>query len=592
MVEGGLTPARTRGRIGRPTGDVPGADDPVIALEAYRVRHLAVDRAALEDVSLEVRRGELVAVLGAEGAGATTLLSSLNGIVPQLAPAETSGSIRVLGADPRAVPVREWARHVGLVLDDPGLVATSATVADEVAFGLENLGVPSAEMGALIADALAAVGLGGFGERPPTTLSGGELQRLAIACAIVTGPTVLALDEPSASLDAPGRRALAETIRRLRAERAVTVLVADRDAEASAAEATRVVALGAGRVVADGPAAAVLGRPAALAEHGIRSTGAAELAAALGLPPPVPTDAAGLARALAGAPVRAVAPAGGAPPTAGRPVVVFHDVWFRYPGSGRDAVAGVSLAVGESEVVGIVGANGCGKTTLGRLAQGLLRPERGRVLADGLDTRARPARALAAHVGSLFQEPSHQLFASTVRDEIALGPQALGLAREEALRRAAGVAEELGLGGTLGLHPLRLPRAVRRRVALAAVLAMRPSALVLDEPTAGADARATAAVEDQIRRLAADGRAILIASHDLAFLGRVASRLVVLRDGRVLADGPVRTAFADGALLAAAGLEAPAAARVALALAPAAEGPWPPVTVEEAVAALGPERRP
>ncbi|MFN8631827.1 MAG: ABC transporter ATP-binding protein, partial [Chloroflexota bacterium] len=184
----------------------PGLPDPVIALAGVGFRQIGASQPALGDVSLEIRRGEYVGVLGATGAGVSTLLAMVNGVVPQLIRGEASGSITVLGDDPRAVPVRGWARRVGLVFDDPSLATTQATVADEVAFGLENLGVPSGEMDARIATALQAVGLGGLGDRAPATLSGGEQQRLAIACALVTGPSILVLDEPSANLDPAGRR--------------------------------------------------------------------------------------------------------------------------------------------------------------------------------------------------------------------------------------------------------------------------------------------------------------------------------------------------------------------------------------------------
>jgi energy-coupling factor transport system ATP-binding protein len=571
--------------------------DPVIALEGFGFRHVGAARSALEGVTIDVRLGEYVAVLGATGAGVTTLLTAINGVVPQLVRGEAAGSIAVLGRDPRVIPVREWARHVGVVFDDPSLAATQATVADEVAFGLENLGVAPAEMDLRISRALSSVGLAGFEPRVPSTLSGGELQRLSIACALVTGPSILVLDEPSANLDPAGRRAVFAILRRLNREHGVTLLVADADVEALAAHATRVLVLHEGRVVADGSPDVVLGSPSVLARVGARSTDAANLAEALGMPSPVPTSADRVARGLArrergtvhGATGSAHMPVPGGLPGPGdqsTPLVAVLGVTFGYPGAAGPAVAGVTLTAAGGEVVGIVGANGSGKTTLGRLVNGLLRPALGRVTVDGMDTAAHPVRTLAAHVGSVFQDSAHQLFARTVADELALGPRAIGMSEARIGERVREIAEALELGDVLGRHPLRLGRAERKLVALGAVLAMGPRVLVLDEPTTGTDARLAGIVEAQVRAAAKAGCAVLIASHDMAFLGRVAGRLVVMEAGRVVADAPARSVFADAPLLAVAGLEAPAVTRVALALGGRGPDPWPPVSLDEALAGL------
>ncbi len=564
---------------------MPVAGGPAIALAGFGFRHVGAARPALEDITLSIDAGEYVGVLGATGAGVSSLLAALNGVVPQLLRGEPSGSVRVLGRDPCVVPVREWASDVGLVFDDPELAATQVSVADEVAFGLENLGVPSREMDARIASALASVGLSGFEARAPSTLSGGELQRLAIACALVTGPSILVLDEPSANLDPAGRRAVYGVLRRLNRDRGVTVVVADQDVEGIAAGATRVVVLAAGRVVADGPPGAILGRPELLATHDVRTTGAADLAAALGAQPPVPTSVDGVASLLtrkSGGTARAATLEPGRP----APAVSLRDVTFSYPGSRRPAVSGASLDVAPGEVVGIVGANGSGKSTVGRLVNGLLRPAAGQVTVDGLDTARHPVRVLAGHVGSVFQEPGHQLFASTVAAELALGPRALGRDEMWIAERVQAVAAALELGELMRRHPLHLGRAQRKLVALGAVLAMDPRVLILDEPTTGADLRLAAVIEAQVRAAAETEQAILVASHDMAFLGRVAARLVVLDGGRVVADAPTREVFADAPLLAVAGLEPPAVTRVALRVAKRGPVPWPPVTREEAVAAL------
>ena len=572
----------------------PGA--PVIELAGFAFRHAVADEPALSSVTLSIRRGEYVAVLGAAGAGASTLLRALDGVVPQLVAGVAGGMIRVAGHDPLSTPVRRMASQVGLVLDDPEFASAQATVAEEVAFGLENLAVPRDAMDARIAAALEAVGLAGLDARSPQTLSGGEQQRLAIASVLAMGTDVLVLDEPTTNLDPAGRRAVFALVRRLNRERGVTVVVADRDIEALAGDATRVVVLDRGRIVADGDPASVLGEPAAMAGHGVRVPQVAEVAAGIGVPAPVPVtldEALRVTRVVA----TGATSVGGSRPVVpstdraapGLPTVIeVRDVVFRYPGAPRAALDAVSLLVRPGEVVGIAGANGGGKTTLGRLLNGLQRPQRGRVVVDGLDTARHPVRTLAAHVGSVFQDSSHQLFATTVADELALGPRAMGLPEAEIQDRVRGVVAALALEPLLGHHPFRLPRAQRKLVALGAVLTMRTPVLVLDEPTTGHDTRLAALVAGRIAAAAGEGTAVVVLCHDMAFLAEVAGRIVVMAAGTVLGEGTPRQVFGDAPLLAAAGLEAPQVTRLALAVAPAGPDPWPPVTVGEAMQVLRP----
>ena len=221
--------------------------DPVIALRGFGFRHVGAERAAIEDVTLDIGAGEYLGVLGAAGAGATTLLTALDGVVPQLVRGETSGSITVFGRDPRVVPVRDWARHIGLVFDDPTLAATQATVADEVAFGLENLGVPPADMDLRIAMALASVGLGGLEARVPSTLSGGEQQRLGMAVALANDPAVLLADEPTSQLDAGSARAVVDLMRSASTDSGTTVVVVTHDPDVATAMG-RTVTISDGRI--------------------------------------------------------------------------------------------------------------------------------------------------------------------------------------------------------------------------------------------------------------------------------------------------------------------------------------------------------
>jgi energy-coupling factor transport system ATP-binding protein len=235
----------------------------------------------------------------------------------------------------------------------------------------------------------------------------------------------------------------------------------------------------------------------------------------------------------------------------------FAAVRFAYGQAVPPAVDGVSLEVMPAEVVGIVGANGSGKTTLVRLANGLLRPDAGHVTVDGLDAGRTSVRTLAAHAGLAFQNPNHQLFASTVADELAFGPRNLGVPEDEIEARVRSLAAQLGLSGVLGAHPYRLGLAMRKLVAIASVLTMETPVVILDEPTAGQDHAMVRVLAGLIEGLRDAGRAVVVVGHDTAFLAPIVDRLVVLAVGRIVASGPPRQVLADDVVIRAAGLELP-----------------------------------
>lgn len=236
---------------------------------------------ALDGIDLEIHRGEYVGIVGLNGAGKSTLGLALNGVVPSFLPGEVVGTLRVDGRDPTATPVREMARTVGVVFDDPEAQVSQSTVAEEVAFGLENLGIAPDEMDDRIAEALAAVGLDGLDERSPWSLSGGQQQRLAIASVLAMRPRILFLDEPTSNLDPAATADVLEIVRRRHRDDGLTVLIAEHDVEALAEAVERIVVLDAGRVVLDGPTRDVLARVDELRALGLRPPPVTELAAAL-----------------------------------------------------------------------------------------------------------------------------------------------------------------------------------------------------------------------------------------------------------------------------------------------------------------------
>lgn len=265
------------------------------------------------------------------------------------------------------------------------------------------------------------------------------------------------------------------------------------------------------------------------------------------------------------------------------PLVAVEDLRFHYSG-GVEALRGVSLRLAPGEFVALVGTNGSGKSTLAKHLNGLLRPTAGRVLVAGRDTRTAETGELARTVGYVFQNPDHQIFLPSVEAEVAYGPRNLGIRGEALAARVAEALKRFGLTDLADRHPTLLGRGIRRRVALAAVYAMDPALLVLDEPTGGLDRGATVELMATLAELTAAGRTVLLITHDMRLVAEHAPRMVVLRAGRVLADGPTRAIMGDRALLAEAGLRPAPVPWLAAELAPL--GVPPALTVEELAAAV------
>jgi energy-coupling factor transport system ATP-binding protein len=462
-----------------------------LEVRGLRVRYPAADADALHDVSLDVAAGSFVSVAGRNGAGKSTLCLVAAGLLPLVIRAEVAGS--VAGPTP-----------VGLVLADPaaGLTGARASVREEIAFGLENLGVARREMDARIDAALEAVDIDRLADRAPETLSGGEQQRVAIAAALAMAPPLLVLDEATAELDPAAARRLGGLLRRLATE-GTAILAADH-AAAIMERSDRAIVLDNGVVVATE-------QPAVAARH-----------AALDGP---------IAAAIPWVPLRRdVTPA----------AVELRDVTYRYP-NGVEALRSVSLSIAPGEAVAIVGANGSGKSTLARHVAGLLRPAGGSVRVNGRDLAGLSVPEVARTVGVLFQDPRQQLFGRTVERAVAFGPRNLGLPRAEVEALVDAALAMTGLAERRAANPHDLDLAVRKQVALAGTLAMDAGLFLLDEPSTGQDRPGLARVEAVLAGLRATGRTVLAITHDLDLAARGFDRVIVMRDGRIVADGPPRS---------------------------------------------------
>ena len=521
--------------------------DEILAFEQFGVVYPSPAAEALRGVTLRLDRGQMVAVLGASGAGKSTLLKCANRIVPTLKAAELRGRLRILSRGGDELHVRDLADRVGFVFQDFEAQLFSTSVDEEILFGLEQLGVAPEAMRGRVDRALEAVGLAGFGRRDPTTLSGGEKQRLAIAAVLALEPDLWLLDEPSTDLDPAGRRDLFELLARMRA-RGATLVVVDHDVEALMG-ADRWVVLDRGTVALEGAPRALLADAERLRGLGIRPPDLALVCQRLGLAC-WPLDVDTVAAEIRERGLTPPAPSAASAPSQAPVVLEARGLRHRYEDQPREALAGVDLVVREGEVIALVGANGSGKSTLAKRVGGILEGGAGEISWRGRPLGSLPAAERASAVGYVFQNPDDQIFAATVEEEIAFGPRQIGLSPSEVDGRVRGSIAAVGLEGLERRDPFLLAKGERQKVAVASILALRPSVLLLDEPTTGLDYAEQGALMDVVARLHRGGQTVILITHVPWVVGRYAERAVLLQQGRILYDGPVAELFADEALCA------------------------------------------
>ena len=510
-----------------------GAEVPV------RLDHVTLrygDSLALDDVTLEVCRGERVCVLGANGSGKSTLASVICGLLaPDEGDVELAGHAVCTGGVPDLAAYRDARRQLGLVFQNPDDQIVTSVVADDVAFGPENLGVPRAQIAVRVARELRRVAMEKYAHADPSRLSGGQRQRVCIAGALAMEPAVLVLDEPSSLLDVRGRAAIMRVMGRLAAAGATLVHVTHFMDEALAAD--RVIVMQHGHVALEGTPDEVF------------ATKNAQVIEALGLEMPFEARLAAALRqaeAAGGAVAAPGAPSGEKPaasvPAAEPPAILARDLGFSY-GPDAQALDGVSLEVPARATTAIVGQTGSGKSTLLRLLCGLEAADAGSLIVCGINAATkRGRRQVRRAVGYVMQHPERQLFAQTVAEDVAFGPRNQGLSTTEVERRVVHALELVGLAGRRDASPFELSGGQQRLAAIAGVLAMEPELLVLDEPTAGLDPRGRARLRALMADLAAHGVTLLQVTHSMEDAAR-ADHVVVLDQSHVLAAGTPAEVF-------------------------------------------------
>ncbi|MEW2123476.1 ATP-binding cassette domain-containing protein [Streptomyces sp. NPDC007259] len=539
----------------------------MIRFDDVSVRYEGAERPTLSGVDLTVPEGELVLLVGPSGVGKSTLLGAVSGLVPHFTGGTLTGRVTVGGRDTRTHKPRELADLVGTVGQDPLAHFVTDTVEDELAYGMESLGLAPDVMRRRVEETLDLLGLAGLRDRPIATLSGGQQQRVAIGSVLTPHPRVLVLDEPTSALDPAAAEEVLAVLQRLVHDLGTTVLMAEHRLERVVQYADQVVLLpspGAAPVMgapADvmavspvHPPVVALGRlagweplPLSVRDARRRAGGLRDRLAEAApgtvdedaprpampdalLPEPRPAPRRGaLARLFGRAPQAAPAPE---PVVGGTPAARVERLGIR---RGRvEALRRVTLTVRAGETVALMGRNGAGKSTLLGALVGMVEPTSGTVLTGGLAPHRTPPHEMVRRVGLVPQEPRDLLYADTVAAECAAADADAGA--EPGSCRA--LVSELLPGVADDTHPRDLSEGQRLALALALVLTARPPLLLLDEPTRGLDYAAKARLVGVLRALAAEGHAIVLATHDVELAAELAHRVVILADGEVVADGP------------------------------------------------------
>lgn len=478
---------------------------------------------AIRGLSFEAHPGEILLIAGASGCGKTTLIRAINGLIPRSYKGEVSGRILLFGQDPAGWSLARISQMVGTVLQDPERQILGTKVLNEVAFGLENLGLPRAEIIERVDAALAYLNISSLRLRETYNLSGGEKQKVALAGVLAMRPRILLLDEPLASLDPASAAETLGMVRQLADEGMTVLMVEHRVEDVLGIHPERVMFMSEGEIRYLGP---LDGLGAAVDYREVKLPAEIVIQRAKADPPPPPL---------------AVLP--GVEGQGSEPIVRFENVAFGYEAE-TEVLHGIDLDIHRGDVIAVLGPNGAGKTTFVKHAIGLLKPRSGRVLVDGRDTRQASVAEIASTLGYVFQSPSHMLFAPTVYDELAFGPRNLRHPKEQIEKEVKEALQTVNLSDKEKDPPLALSFGQQKRVSIAAILAMRSRILVMDEPTAGQDYQNYMNFMDTILQMPGF-EAILFITHDVDLAVIYANRVLLLAEGRLVADGAPQEVLRD-----------------------------------------------
>ncbi|MCJ7569585.1 MAG: energy-coupling factor transporter ATPase [Anaerolineales bacterium] len=527
----------------------------VVTIKDLQFRYKGEKKWALDGISLDIPKGEFLVIMGASEAGKSTLAACLNGLIPHYMRGRLNGDVVVLGLNTKEATVPELAENVGIVFQDFEAQLFSTNVELEVAFGPENFGVPRAEIKRRIDENLKYVGLEEFRNRPPFTLSGGQKQKLAIASVLAMQPKILVMDEPTTDLDPISKQGIFEIIDKLRQSDDITLIVVEHETE-EALNADRIVLIQDGKLIKSGPVREILQDVESLEELGVMPLGIPKFFKKV-IPSsqlPLTPDEGVMAFKQANLQIseskfeELVLAEDAASQKFSTPIIQCKDLEHTYP-NGVHALQGMDLDINRGEMVAIIGQNGSGKTTLAKHFNGLLMPTGGGIRVNDIPTSDQGIFKLGQHVGYVFQNPDHQIFSEFVFDEVAFSPRLRKVPEDVMKERVSEALEAVGLAGYEQEDPFSLTKSGRQRVAVAAVLAIQPDVLILDEPTTGLDYTEQRSMMDMVKRLNERGSTTIFITHHMWVVAEYAQKVFVIKDGKILLKGSTREVFSQEKIL-------------------------------------------
>lgn len=568
----------------------------VITVENLRYRYPHTKELALDGLDFSVEKGEFIGIIGENGAGKSTLSQAIMGLVPQFYKGAYGGMVTVDGIEAGKTPVAQLCGHVGLVFQNPfnQLSGAKDNVYEEVAFGMQNLGVPAEEMKKRVEEALKLLDIWQYRDRNPFDLSGGQMQRVAIASVLVMRPDVMILDEPTSQLDPEGSDEVFRAVETL-TDSGITILMIEQKIEKLAAYCDRILLLHKGKQIAFDTPQKVFSMPD-LNDYGIQAPAftrickAEQVTLADGTYPVTVKEAAEVLRekrlgvyehanAEAGVQKAVGASAAGTGQVQAKNAetgarsgqsgtcrkaenVASVDKQFRIEKLDFSYLADIPVLEDlnmklDQRPTAIIGQNGAGKTTLVKLLKGLLKPVSGSIYFHGEDISGKTVAMLAGSVGYVFQNPDDQIFKYNVMDEVLFGPLNIGMDPEQAKKEAAWALELTGLSGKEKENPYDLELYERKMTAIASVLAMDTDVLILDEPTIAQDWKGRQIIGSIIRSLSGRGKLVIAILHDMDFVAENFERVIIMAHGQVLADGTAKEVFAQEEVLKKARLQKP-----------------------------------
>ena len=532
----------------------------IIKTDHLKYRYPNTGKLALDDISIEIEKGEFIGIVGRNGAGKSTLGQAINGLVPRFYNGAYGGRVEVKGLCVEETPVEEMCENVGLIFQNPfnQLSGAAETVFNEVAYGLQNLGTEPGVIKERVEKVLKRLDIWEFRERNPFDLSGGQMQRVAIASILCMEPDIIILDEPTSQLDPQGTEEVFRVVDDL-TDTGITIIMIEQKLEKLAKYCDRIILMNEGRIVDFDTPEKIFSRED-LTAYGVQAPAYTRICREYGVSladgtfPVTLEDTEKLFREKGIKPERpAVTEDPGT--VSGEELFRMENVDFYYT-EGTDIFNKLDLRL-DRRPTAMIGQNGAGKTTLVRLLKGLLKPKGGSIYFKNEDIAKKTVASLADKVGYVFQNPDDQIFKYKVLEETMFGPLNIGMSQEKAKEEALEALELMGLKGREDVNPYDLELYERKMTAIASVVAMDTDVIILDEPTIAQDYEGRRLIGEMIRKLSEAGKLVIAILHDMDFVEEYFERVIVMAHGRILTEGRPEKVFSEDEALKEARLQKP-----------------------------------